>query len=143
MRVIWRLAIVLASLLLVNNLVFAQAAPCTCYDVLVTHENSDTFTDSWEICTDEVEMVGKLWSEEADNTYSLQVFGGGPSTPSFDITPSWTSWVIGGYDGTSGYMWTTCDGIFIFAQGHNEGIRYIAKGSKVPCDEENNHESVE
>jgi len=132
MKVIWRLAIVLASLLLVNNLVFA-GAPCTCYDVVVTHENGTPYNDSWEICTDEVDMDGELWSEEADKSYGLHVFGGGPSTASFDMTPSWTSWVVSG-DDTSGHMWTTCDGVVIYAQGHNEGIRYIAKGSKVPCD---------
>ena len=51
MKVIVRLAILVATLLLVTNMAFAQCRDqLICYDIVVTFENGDTYDDFWEVC---------------------------------------------------------------------------------------------
>ena len=50
MKVAVRLAILVAALLLVTNMAFAQCDQIVCYDIVATDQNGDTYTDYWEVC---------------------------------------------------------------------------------------------
>jgi hypothetical protein len=78
MKVVVRLAILLATLLLVTNMSFANGI-CDkpiCYDIIGTDENGNTNTDFWEVCLND-DGIGLLLSDKT-GTYELYLFGGGP-----------------------------------------------------------------
>ena len=52
MKVVVRLAILVAALLLVTNMAFAKSyvIKIICYDILATDENGNTNSDFWEVC---------------------------------------------------------------------------------------------
>jgi hypothetical protein len=51
MKVAGRLAILVAALLLVTNMAFANGCDqAVCYNIIATYENGDTNTDYWEVC---------------------------------------------------------------------------------------------
>ena len=151
MKVILKLAIIIASLLLVANVGFAQGLPCICYDVTITPEEGTPFNDFWEICISEDGSDGDLCSDGFAECYRLDVFGGGPNTPSFDMPPLWWQALVGGGIETAtsgvikadngncnhdlnGHIWTSGDTQYIYGVFQDERGRTIAKGQKVDCE---------
>ena len=68
MKVAVRLAILVATLLLVTNMAFAQCDQEVCYDIVATFENGYIDTDYWDVCLDD-EGTGMLHSDNTGNTY--------------------------------------------------------------------------
>jgi hypothetical protein len=102
MKVFLRLAILIATLLLVANMAFAQILVCInpiCYDIIATDENNNTNADSWIVCLTN-DGIGSLYSNNAQTYYNLYLFGGGPGwfntsgNPGFvNGDPNYTTWI--------------------------------------------------
>lgn len=134
MKVLVKLAVLVVTVLLVTNMAFAdcEVGPESCYNVTVTGEFGDTHDDIWNVCF-YPDGKGTLHSELADATYNLYAFGGSPLWPSFDLTPSPSTWIVDSGAFRAGHIWTTEGGYYIHGEGHGSGIRYITIGTKVPC----------
>ena len=99
MKVMVRLAILVAALLLVNNLAFA--APCDqefCYDVASTDQNGIPLAGTWRVCLYD---DGRGFLKDSGSQYILRLFGGGPGwfntngSPGFtNGDPKFTEWVL-------------------------------------------------
>jgi hypothetical protein len=144
MKVVVRLAILVAALLLVTNMAFAQCDQFICYDIVATDQNDDTNTDEWEVCLNN-NGTGSLYSDEADTDYNLYLFGGGPGwfntsgSPAIGGNPRWTTWIARGIN-ESGFLQPIGDGYMLTGEGLHEGegtSRYTVQGIKVPCTVEN------
>ena len=139
MKVALKLAIILASLLLVANVVFAQDGQdgtCVCYAVTITADGGYIGPDLWELCIEEGPW-GILCSYGAEECNDVALFGGGPDTASLNEVPLWvTGIVIGGEGGgEGGYFWTSGGGLYINGVGYTEGERFIGRGQRVNCPE--------
>jgi hypothetical protein len=142
MKVEVRLAIVLATLLLVSNVAFAVSVTCDqnlCYDITATDQNGNTSTDSWYVCLQN-DGTGYLFSLKA-GTINLYLFGGGPSwfntsgSPAFGGNPMWSTWIADNGSGRAGYlqpMPPDGGGLILSGEGHNGGTRWTVRGTKVP-----------
>jgi hypothetical protein len=146
MKVVVRLVILVAALLIVTNMSFAQDNllcdnNLICYDIIGTDENGNTNTDFWEVCLNE-EGTGLLLSDKT-GTYELYLFGGGPGwfNTSGDATisgkPRYTTWIARG-EYESGFLQPIgdgagADGYLLTGEGVRETTRYTIKGKKVPC----------
>jgi hypothetical protein len=148
MKVLMRLAMVLAILLLVTNMVFAQEG-CDqeyCYEITGNDQgaiktvNGIMPDDMWRVCLNN-DGTGSLYSFYEGTTYDLYLFG--TNLDGFDINGSpvgggnmnWISWVVRGEYGSgfirlmpSGYG----GGSFLTGAGENYGTRYTVSGKKVP-----------
>jgi hypothetical protein len=138
MKVAGRLAILVAALLLVTNMAFApECYQPLCYDIVATYENGNTNTDYWDVCLNNG-STGTLYSENADTTYSLYLFGGGPGwfntsgSPAIGGNPQWTTWIARG-EYESGFLQPLGDGYMLTGEGESYGYRYTVQGMKVPC----------
>lgn len=99
MKVMLRLAILVASLLLVANL--ALAAPCDqerCYNVTSTDQNDNPWSGTWRVCLYN-EGTGLL--KDSGAQYILRLFGGGPGwfntsgAPGFaNGGPMFNAWIL-------------------------------------------------
>jgi len=151
MKGILKLTILVASLLLVTNVVFAQtpAPVCQgelfCYNITATDENSNTNNDNWVVCLVSDIGVGWLYSYNADAYYDLYLFGGGPGWfntsggPGFaNGDPNYTTWIAHGPN-ESGFLQPIGEGSSKGALLTGEGVhiggstRYTIQGKKVPC----------
>jgi hypothetical protein len=139
MKVVVRLAIVVAALLLVTNMSFARIVcdQTICYDIVETAENGDTNSDFWVACLNN-DGTGSLYSNSAQASYDLYLFGGGPGwfntsgSPAFGGNSFWTTWILGGPT-ESAFLQPIGEGWMITAEGVRFGFRWTAKGTKVPC----------
>jgi hypothetical protein len=138
MKVAGRLAILVAALLLVTNMAFAQCTPdqLICYEILLTYEIGDPDSDLWEVCLNYGH--GTLHSLEHGYTDDLYLFGGGPGwfntsgSPAIGGNPGWTTWIVSGED-VSGFIQPIGDGYMLTGAGQLEGNRSTLQGKKVPC----------
>jgi hypothetical protein len=142
MKVIVRLAILVATLLFVTNMAFAQCDQEICYDIVATFENGNTDNDFWDVCLDN-EGIGKLHSYNTGDTYGLYLFGGGPGwfntsgDPAIGGNPRYTTWVAWGAN-ESGFLQPIGDGVgapgyMLTGEGQSHDNRYTIIGKKVPC----------
>ena len=142
MKVAVRLAILVATLLLVTNMAFAQCDQVICYDIVATFENGNTNTDDWEVCLNN-SGTGTLLSDNTGDTYSLYLFGGGPGwfntsgDPAIGGNPRYTTWVAWGAN-QAGFLQPIGDGVgfpgyLLTGEGESGGNRYTIAGKKVPC----------
>jgi cysteine-rich repeat protein len=109
-----------------------------CYDIIATDENSTTNIDYWAVCLDNG-GTGTLHSDNAQNTYNLYLFGGGPGwfntsgDPAVAGNPGWTTWIAHGAN-ESGFLQPIGDGYLLTGVGaHTGNTRYTVQGKKVPC----------
>lgn len=151
MKVALRMLVLVASLLLVTNVVFAQVPyppeierTCFCYDIVATDEFGTTTNDSWDVCL-YTNGTGKLHSYNSGNSYALYLFGGGPGWfntdggPGFvNGQPNYTSWIAHG-EYEAGYLQPIGEGSskgdLLTGEGVHIGgtTRYTIQGKKVPC----------
>lgn len=145
MKVLVRLAILVAALLLVTNLAFANGCPIEeklCYDIIGTDENDNTNSDSWEVCLYD-DGTGLLYSDKT-GLYNLYLFGGGPGWfntngyPGFvNGDPKWATWIAHA-ENDSGFLQPIGEGgskgDLLVGEGVRDGIRYTVQGRKVPCE---------
>ncbi|MFZ3138180.1 MAG: hypothetical protein WA126_12420 [Thermodesulfovibrionales bacterium] len=141
MKVAVRLAILVAALLLVTNMAFAKCSidQLICYDIIATDEYGNTDSDYWEVCLNN-DGTGSLYSDNAETSYDLYLFGGGPGWfntsgyPGFvNGNPRWTTWIARGED-ESGFLQPIGEGLMLTGEGvRTENTRYTVQGMKVPC----------
>lgn len=141
MKVVVRLAIVLATFLLVANMAPAAFAACDeeyCYAITSTDQNNIITTDTWDVCLNNT-GTGSLYSFNADFSYSLFLFGGSPGTvntagvPALGGHPGWTTWVASGPT-ASGFLQPMPPGgggLIISGEGQQGGTRYTIQGTRV------------
>jgi len=146
MKIMVRLAMLLAALLLVFNIADACIfGPNICYDATVTDENGNTYYDHYTVCI-YGNGQGNLYSELAGINYALYMFGGGPGwfntngDPGFvNGDPNYTTWIAHG-ENDSGFLQIigegSSQGYLLTGEGVRTGdgsTRYIVQGKKVPC----------
>ena len=154
MKVVVRLAILVAALLLVTNMAFAQTPPTACdsacdkeyvcYDIIATDEYGNTNSDSWQVCLND-DGTGSLYSNNAGTCYQLYLFGGGPGWfntsgyPGFvNGKPKWATWIAHG-EYESGFLQPIGEGgggggDLLTGEGvHIGNTRYTVQGKRVPC----------
>ena len=142
MKVAVRLAILVATLLLVTNMAFAQCDQEVCYEIVATFENGNTDNDYWAVCLDD-EGTGMLHSFNTGYDYDLYLFGGGPGwfntsgAPAIGGNPGYTTWVAWG-EYEAGFLQPIGDGVgvpgyLLTGEGQSHGTRYTIAGKKVPC----------
>lgn len=130
MKVLVRLAILVATLLFVTNMTFA-APPCdeeVCYHITLTEESGASHDWTWEACLYD-DGTGVL-----DHSMPLSLFGGSPLWSGFDAHPKWTTWIV--YSPTlNGHIWLTEGEFFLNGDVYNIAThsRWIVKGMKIPC----------
>jgi hypothetical protein len=144
MKVLVRLSIVVASLLLVNNMAFAQTTSCDqqlCYDIYATKTDGSVEHEGfWYFCLYN-NGTGQL--RDDDSAMNLYLFGGGPGwfnssgTPGYSNgNPKWSSWIVSGKD-VSGYLQPIGEGGgpeggLLNGILYDEGDRDVINGIKVP-----------
>jgi hypothetical protein len=137
MKAAVRLAIILAALLVISNVAFAQDG-CDqelCYDVTATDQNGDTLRDFLYVC---------IYNDGTGETCSdvgcgpIYLFGGGPGwfntsgNPMFGGNPYWTSFIFAADSYSSGYAQLQGAGYpLISGEGQMMGIRFTFKGPRV------------
>jgi hypothetical protein len=148
MKILLRLAILVAALSLVTNMAFASCYQFICYDIIATQENGNTNSDFWQVCLNN-NGTGYLFSDnDPGNTYSLYLFGGGPGwfntdgspqsgeNPNFITSignPNWTTWIAHGAN-ESGFLQPIGEGYMLTGEGVRIGnTRYTIQGEKVSC----------
>jgi hypothetical protein len=144
MKVVVRLAILVAALLLVTNMAFAKCDNLICYDIVATDEYGNTNSDLWEVCLNNT-GTGSLCSDNAETCYQLYLFGGGPGWfntsgyPGFvNGNPKWATWIAHG-EYESGFLQPIGEGggggDLLTGEGVHIGgsTRYTVQGKKVPC----------
>ena len=130
MKVLVRLAMIVATLLLVANMSFA-AMDCderVCYDVTVTPEGEVSHYEGWSVCLYD-NGTGYL-----NGATPLALFGGGPTGFMFGAHPEWVTWILHS-PVLSGYIWTSVFGTYLSGEGYNitASKRWTVRGMKVPC----------
>jgi hypothetical protein len=137
MKVVVRLAILVATLLLVANMAFAFCDQLICYDIVATYENGNTNSDYWEVCLYN-SGTGDFHSHNTDLYYNLYLFGGGPGwsntsgDPAIGGNPRYTTWIAWGKN-EAGSLQPIGDGYMLTGEGQSDGYRYTIQGKKVPC----------
>jgi hypothetical protein len=137
MKVLVRLAILVAALLMVSNMAFAQCDQQLCYDIVTTDEYGNTIPDLWQGCFDN-DGTGQGHSVNENYDVDLYLFGGGPGwfntsgDPAIGGNPRYTTWIIQS-DDVSGYLQPIGDGYMLTGEGVQNGTRYTVQGWRVPC----------
>ena len=86
--------------------------------------------------------TGSLYSYNANTTYSLYLFGGGPGwfntsgDPAIGGNPKYTTWIAWGAN-EAGFLQPIGDGVgamgyMLTGEGQSHGNRYTIEGIKVP-----------
>jgi hypothetical protein len=139
MKVVLRLAILVAALLLVSNASYAAICLGTeiCYNITATDQNGNTVTDFWNIC---LRNDGTGYQDsDNDGLTDLYLFGGGPGwfntsgAPAFGGNPNWSSWIALGTN-RSGFLQPIGDGYMLTGEGHDGATRWTIIGTRVVCD---------
>lgn len=143
MKIVLRLAILFAALLLIANMALAKVCDEEiCYNVTENDEYGFTNNDFWRVCLNN-NGTGELCSLSAEDCYALYLFGGGSGwfntsgAPGLiNGNPTWTTWILHGTS-ESAFLQPigggTSKGDMITAEGVHDGTRYTALGIKVPC----------
>jgi hypothetical protein len=141
MKIMIKVAIFIAALLLVANSAFAPPLPCDdsiCYEIFATDENSNTNTDYWNVCLHN-DGNGTLRSGNTGNIDELYLFGGGSGWfnasgyPGFvNGNPNWSTWIARG-ENESGFLQPIGDGWMLTGEGVRNGIRHTISGQKTVC----------
>jgi hypothetical protein len=146
MKLILRLAVVVAILLMVNNVAFA-APNCTgdqvvCYAITETYPDESTYNYTYKFCLNN-DGTGNVCFIGLDCADFLKVFGGGTGWYNFDGAPqhggdpNWSIWVTfmtgGSFTGIyqpigEGNLLT---GVEMWSG--NGAARGIVSGIRVPC----------
>lgn len=138
MKAMVSLAILVAALLLVTNMVFADCVKELCYEITSTDEYGNTDYDYWFACLKD-DGIGWLYSDNADRWYKLYLFAGGPGGYLTEQGPplvEWPTWIAKDKDGDNvGHIWTNAYYSNLIAAGERYGTRYTVKGHQVPCEE--------
>jgi len=140
MKVTLRLAILVATLLLVANMAFANGIcdQTSCYDIIITDEYGNTTSYTWVVCLNNEDGTGSGHNVNNTGYFDLYLFGGGPGwfntsgSPAIGGNPGWTTWILRGED-ESGLLQPIGDGYMLTGEGEREGIRSTLQGMKVPC----------
>ena len=113
---------------------FPDQGDCNCYQISAT-EGAALYEDYWQACF-YTDGTGSLHSANADHTYDLYLFSGGPggySTKEDSI--GWSTWIaLGSGPESTGYIWTPVFGTYLQAIGQHNGTRYSVRGIRVPCE---------
>jgi|WetSurMetagenome_2_1015567.scaffolds.fasta_scaffold242277_1 hypothetical protein len=133
MKVLVKLAMLVATLLLVANISFA--ASCdeqVCYAVTVTYQDDTSHGELWNVCLND-DATGYV-----NGPNPLYLFGDGPLWSSYDKHPKWTKWIIHipAPSLVVGDIWTDIYGMFLFGEGYagsTVNMRWKVTGKKVPC----------
>jgi hypothetical protein len=135
MKLLMRLAILVAALLLVCNMAFAVSCDReVCYDVTLTSEYGSTNNDHWWVCLND-SGTGYLYSTVNHYTFYLYLF----KQPAFYSTEQpgwgWGSWILqDSYGYSVAHVWTQGLGLFLQGAGVEYGTRYTVQGKQVPCE---------
>jgi len=138
MKLVVRLVIVVAALLLVTNMAFAKKCDQElCYDVIITDEYGAS-NDTWEVCLNDEDGTGSGSSLNHSDFFDIYLYGGGPGwfntsgDPAIGGNPRWSIWIVSGED-QAGFLQPIGDGYMITGAGEREGTRSTLQGIKVPC----------
>jgi len=137
MKIAARLAIIIATLLLVSSTAFAIACDEEyCYQIT----SSNALIDYWAVCLND-SGTGSLYDYLLQTSYTLYLFGGGPGWFNTDGGPfplaghpAWTIWVAYGPGPTSGFvqpMPPGAGGSIISGEGERNGTKFTIIGTKV------------
>jgi hypothetical protein len=140
MKVLMRVMILFAAVLLVGNMAFANDNGCdrlVCYEITATDEHGNTLNDFWFVCLND-KGYGVLYSDYADREYNLYLF----DQPAFYSTEKpgwgWSTWMLlDSYGNSAAHIWTQALGIYLQGAGVRDGTRYTATGKQVPCENGN------
>jgi len=144
MKVVMRLAIVIAALLMISHVAFAAPNNCTgdvevCYNVTFTYTNGPPDHDTYKFCLNN-DGTGDLCVPNDFCVDYLKVFGGGlgwfnfGGDPQFGGNPNWSIWVANvSVSGWSGIFQPIGEGWLLTGVETNPVSRYIVNGIKVPC----------
>jgi len=132
MKVLVKLAMLVATLLLVANISFA--ASCdeqVCYAVTVTYQDDTSHGELWNVCLND-NATGNI------SGLPIYLFGDGPLWSSFDKNTRWTKWIINmpAPALVVGDIWTDIYGMFLNGEGYagaTINMRWKVTGMKVPC----------
>jgi hypothetical protein len=135
MKVVVRLAILVAAFLLVSNMAFAECEQKLCYEI-VTTSDSNTFEWNMYVCLSDDGTGYACGGGECGDLYP---FGGGPGwfntsgDPAIGGNPRWTTWIFSSDGGDNiGFMNPIGDGYMLTGEGKVHGTKYIIRGKKVP-----------
>jgi hypothetical protein len=142
MKVILRLAILVAALLLVTNMAFA-APHCEqefCYDVTFTDDTGNVvWEDTLWVCLMDYGTTG-MTLQYLDGIFcNLYSFGGGPGwfnatgAPAFGGKPNWSTWLAIKCSTDAAYsLQPIGDGYLLTGVEEYLGGRYAVTGKKIP-----------
>ena len=139
MNLFVRLAIVVATFLLITNMTFAfECDEEVFFNLTSTSADRSTTSGTIAVCLNDDGYGGMLpIGEDPGPVMPLMLFGGSPFGASFDLVPGWSTWIIMQPDDVpvpvGGFFWTQADGIYINSEGYSGEFKWIMKGSKVPC----------
>jgi hypothetical protein len=140
MKVVVRLAILVAALLLVTNMAFAGSI-CDqqlCYDVTYTNDQGNVvWEDTMWVCLSD-DGYGELYLYDDNYSCNLYLFGGGPGwfnasgAPAFGGKPKWSTWL-----GICPYyiaysLQPIGEGYLLTGVEEYENSRYTVTGMQVP-----------
>ena len=136
MKLFIRLAILVATFLLITNMAFAITCDEeVCYNSTSIFSNGSTSSAAIWVCLND-DATGAMLPIGVGPVpvIPLALFGGGPHWFDFDAHPKWTTWILSpDVLPVSGYIWLTEGGYYFNGEGISSGARWIMKGVKVPC----------
>jgi hypothetical protein len=139
MKLVVRLAIVVAALLLVTNMAFAKCDQELCYNITYTEEDTGyVYEDTLSICLSS-NGFGFLYSYLDQWGCDMYLFGGGPGwfntsgSPAFGGNPSWSQWLAVCSDAPGGVysLQPIGEGYYLTGVEEYDQTRYTVKGQKV------------
>jgi|WetSurSiteA1Bulk_404760.scaffolds.fasta_scaffold21377_1 hypothetical protein len=144
MKVVVRLAVIVAALLMVSNVAFAVApTDCTgdqvvCYNVILTYIDSSPGNLTYKFCLND-DGTGNLCTIGDGCAQYLKVFGGGTGwfnfdgAPQYGGNPNWSLWIANGI-GFSGMYQPIGEGYLLSGvETTYAGRGDIVNGTKVKC----------
>jgi hypothetical protein len=145
MKVVVRLAVIVAALLVISNLAFAGATTCTgdqvvCYNITGTYPDGATFgPTTYKFCLND-DGTGNLCTGGGCYDY-LKAFGGGTGwynfdgAPQFGGNPNWSVWVVNySLAGFSGIYQPIGEGYLLTGvETPGPTFRAIVNGIKIKC----------
>jgi hypothetical protein len=140
MKIILKLAILVATMLLVTNMAFACDEE-VCYDATSIYPDGSSSNAAFIACLND-DATGSMQplSPGPVPVFPLVLFGDGPLFFGFDKHHMWTTWImnyVGPGISASGYFWFTEGGYYLYGEGYTgdgiTGMRWIMKGTRIPC----------
>jgi hypothetical protein len=135
MKVLMRVMILFAAVLLAGNMAFANGCDReVCYEVEASSEGVLGYNDFWFVCLND-NGTGYLYSERSYEEYDLYLF----SQPAFYSTEKpgwgWGSWILVGEENglRIDHVWTQALGLYLQGASVESGTRWTMNGKQVPC----------